>query len=140
MFHGLSHVAIAVPDLEKAIARLAKIYGLPSGTIYENPDQGVRLCYVELGNTHIELIQPLRADSPIGKFIEKNPQGGLHHVSLYVDNVPVALGELAAQEVALIGDGRVGKNAFGREIAFVHPKSFLGALLEVEELPEHDKH
>jgi methylmalonyl-CoA/ethylmalonyl-CoA epimerase len=140
MFRGLSHVAIAVPDLQKAKDRLAKIYGLESGKIYENPDQGVRLCYVELGNTHIELIQPLRADTPIGRFIEKNPHGGLHHVSLYVDDVPVALGELAGREVSLIGDGRVGKNAFGQDIAFVHPKSFLGALLEVEERPEGDAH
>jgi methylmalonyl-CoA/ethylmalonyl-CoA epimerase len=140
MFRGLSHVAIAVPDLEKAIARLAKTYGLESGKIYENPDQGVRLCYVELGNTHIELIQPLRIDTPIGKFLEKNPHGGLHHFSLYVDDVPVALGELAGRDVTLIGEGRVGKNAFGKDIAFVHPKSFLGALLEVEELPDEKKH
>jgi methylmalonyl-CoA/ethylmalonyl-CoA epimerase len=140
MFRGMSHVAIAVPDLEKAKDRLAKVYGLESGKIYENPDQGVRLCYVELGNAHIELIQPLRTDTPIGKFLEKNPHGGLHHVSLYVDDVPVALGALSAQDVSLIGDGLIGKNAFGKDIAFVHPKSFLGALLEVEELPDSDKH
>jgi methylmalonyl-CoA/ethylmalonyl-CoA epimerase len=139
MFHGLSHVAIAVPDLDKAVAHLSKTYGLAAGKTYENPEQGVRLAYVELGNTKIELIQPLSSDGPIARFLEKNPAGGLHHVSLYVDDVPEALGELKGRDVSLIGDGRVGKNAHGQAIAFVHPKSFLGTLLEVEEKPQANK-
>ena len=68
MFRGLSHVAIAVPDLAKAIAHLSKTYGLTAGKPYENPDQGVRLAYVELGNTRIELIEPMRPDGPIARF------------------------------------------------------------------------
>jgi methylmalonyl-CoA/ethylmalonyl-CoA epimerase len=139
MFQGLSHVAIAVPDLDKAVAHLAKTYGLTAGKTYENPEQGVRLAYVELGNTKIELIQPLSSDGPIARFLEKNPAGGLHHVSLYVDDVPVALDELQSRDVGLIGDGRIGRNAHGQAIAFVHPKSFLGALLEVEEKPHANK-
>ncbi len=139
MFQGLSHVAIAVPDLEKAVAHLSKTYGLTAGKTYENPEQGVRLAYVELGNTKIELIQPLSSDGPIARFLEKNPAGGLHHVSLYVDDVPEALGELKSRDVGLIGDGRIGRNAHGQAIAFVHPKSFLGALLEVEERPHETK-
>ncbi len=135
MFHGLSHVAIAVPDLSKAVAHLAKTYGLTAGKTYENAEQGVRLAYVELGNTRIELIQPLRSDGPIARFLEKNPAGGIHHVSLYVDDVPSTLSELKGRDVSLIGDGRIGKNAHGQAIAFVHPKSFLGALLEIEEKP-----
>jgi methylmalonyl-CoA/ethylmalonyl-CoA epimerase len=135
MFHGLSHVAIAVPDLSKAVAHLAEAYGLTAGKTYENAEQGVRLAYVELGNTRIELIQPLRSDGPIARFLEKNPAGGIHHVSLYVDDVPSTLGELKGRDVSLIGDGRIGKNAHGQAIAFVHPKSFLGALLEIEEKP-----
>jgi methylmalonyl-CoA/ethylmalonyl-CoA epimerase len=135
MFKGLSHVAIAVPDLEKAIDRLAATYGLAAGKIYDNDEQGVRLAYVELGNSRIELIQPTRADGPIAAFIEKHPAGGLHHVSLYVDDVPVTLDALAGREVSLIGGGKIGKNAHGQDIAFVHPKSFLGTLLEVEEAP-----
>ena len=135
MFHGLSHVAIAVPDLSKAVAHLAETYGLTAGETYENVEQGVRLAYVELGNTRIELIQPMRSDGPIARFLEKNPAGGIHHVSLYVDDVPSTLGELKDRGVSLIGDGRVGKNAHGQAIAFVHPKSFLGALLEIEEKP-----
>jgi len=135
MFHGLSHVAIAVPDLARAVAQLAKTYGLTAGKTYENAEQGVRLAYVDLGNTRIELIEPMRSDGPIARFLEKNPAGGLHHVSLYVDDVPEALGELNGRDVSLIGDGRIGKNAHGQAIAFVHPKSFLGALLEIEEKP-----
>lgn len=135
MFKSLSHVAIAVPDLEAAMGRLSEIYGLQAGKIYDNEEQGVRLTYVELGNACIELIQPTRADGPIAAFIEKHPAGGLHHVSLYVDDVPIALDELASREVSLIGDGKIGKNAHGQDIAFVHPKSFLGSLLEVEQAP-----
>lgn len=139
MFKGLSHVAIAVPDLAKAIEHLATAYGLTAGKIYENNDQGVRLAYVELGNSRLELIQPMRSDGPIAAFIEKHPAGGLHHVSLYVDDVPVTLDELAGRDVSLIGGGRIGANAHGQAIAFVHPKSFLGALLEVEEAPPPTK-
>lgn len=135
MFKGLSHVAIAVPDLSKAIARLADAYGLVAGETHENAEQGVRLAYVELGNTRLELIEPTRSDGPLAAFLEKNPAGGLHHVSLFVDGVAVALEELASRDVAVIGGGRIGKNAHGDPIAFVHPKSFLGTLLEVEELP-----
>jgi methylmalonyl-CoA/ethylmalonyl-CoA epimerase len=135
MFKGLSHVAIAVPDLQKAIDRLAAAYGLVAGEIYVNDEQGVRLAYVELGNSRIELIEPIRSDGPIAAFIDKHPAGGLHHVSLYVDDVPVALDALGKHDVSVIGDGRIGKNAHGDDIAFVHPKSFLGTLLEIEEAP-----
>jgi methylmalonyl-CoA/ethylmalonyl-CoA epimerase len=139
MFKGLSHVAIAVPDLEAAIDRLGEVYGLTAGKIYENEEQGVRLAYFELGNAHIELIQPTRPDGPIAAFVEKHPAGGLHHVSLYVDDVPITLDELAARDVSLIGGGKIGKNAHGQDIAFVHPKSFLGSLLEVEQTPPPEK-
>lgn len=135
MFKGLSHVAIAVPDLEKAIERLAATYGLTAGNIVENQEQGVRLAYVELGNSRIELIQPTRSDGPIAAFIERHPAGGLHHVSLYVDDVPMTIDALAKRDVSVIGGGKVGKNAHGDDIAFIHPKSFLGTLLEVEEAP-----
>lgn len=139
MFKGLSHVAIAVPDLAKAIERLARVYGLTAGEIYDNDEQGVRLAYVELGNTRIELIEPIRPDGPIAAFVEKHPAGGVHHVSLYVDDVPLTLDELGKKDVSLIGGGRIGANAHGQPIAFVHPKSFLGTLLEVEELPAPEK-
>jgi methylmalonyl-CoA/ethylmalonyl-CoA epimerase len=139
MFKGLSHVAIAVPDLEKAIDRLATTYGLTASKIYENQEQGVRLAYVELGNSRIELIEPLRSDGPIAAFIEKHPAGGVHHVSLYVDDVPVVLDELGKRDVSVIGGGKVGKNAHGDDIAFIHPKSFLGTLLEIEEAPHQTK-
>ena len=139
MFKGLSHVAIAVPDLQKAIDRLSSTYGLTAGKIYDNPGQGVRLAYVELANTRIELIEPTRPDGPIAAFIDKHPAGGLHHISLYVDGVPAALEELASRDVALIGGGQIGTNAHGDPIAFIHPKSFLGTLLEVEEAPSSAK-
>jgi len=139
VFKGLSHVAIAVPDLEKAIDRLAAAYGLAAGKIYENQEQGVRLAYVELGNSRIELIEPTRSEGPIAAFIDKHPAGGLHHVSLFVDDVPVTIDALGQRDVSVIGDGKLGRNAHGDAIAFVHPKSFLGTLLEIEEAPPEKK-
>ena len=125
MFRGLSHVAIAVPDLAAAAAQLEKAYGLKAGKVMENEAQGIRLAYVDLGNSRIELMEPTREDSPLASFLAKNPKGGLHHVSLYVDDVAVSLDELAGRGVSLIGEGRIGRNAHGDPIAFVHPKSFL---------------
>jgi len=139
VFKGLSHVAIAVPDLEKAIDRLAAAYGLTAGKIFENQEQGVRLAYVELGNSRIELIEPTRSEGPIAAFIDKHPAGGLHHVSLFVDDVPVTIDALGQRDVSVIGDGKLGRNAHGDAIAFVHPKSFLGTLLEIEEAPPEKK-
>jgi len=139
MFRGLSHVAIAVPSLAEAVAQLEKTYGLKAGAVHENVEQGVRLAYVELGNTRIELIEPTRADGPLAAFLEKNPKGGLHHMSLYVDDVAEATGTLSGSGASLLGDGRIGRNVHGQAMAFVHPKSFLGALLEIEEAPPSDK-
>src|SRR5262249_46875998 len=85
MFTGLSHVSIVVPDLDVAARRLRETYGLTVGETRTNAEQGVHLAYVELGNARIELMAPSRPDSPVAKFLERNPKGGIHHVSLNVD-------------------------------------------------------
>jgi methylmalonyl-CoA/ethylmalonyl-CoA epimerase len=84
---NLSHISIAVPDLEAAIKTMRELYQLSCGTIDENRQQGVRLAYVDLGNSKIELMQPLKPDSPVGRFLAKRPGGGLHHLCLAVGNV-----------------------------------------------------
>lgn len=133
MITGLSHVSIAVPSLKAAAQRLKEIYGLEAGAVKVNEEQGVRMAYVELPNARIELMEPLRPDSPISKFLERNPAGGIHHFCINVDDVAAAGAGLAKKGVRILGEGKESRNVHGERIAFVHPKDFLGVLLELEE-------
>ncbi len=140
MITGLSHVSIVVPDLAAALRRLEATYGLTAGAIEVNEEQGVRMTYVDLGNAKIELMEPSRADSPVAKFLERNPKGGIHHFCLGVDDVGRTTEELAAAGVQVLGAGKVQLNVHGGRIAFVHPRDFLGALVELEENNPDDNH
>lgn len=133
MITGLGHVSIVVPDLEAAAARLEKVYGLTLGEPQVNADQGVRLAYVELPNARIELMEPSRPDSPVARFLERNPAGGIHHFCLTVDSVETTAREITAEGARVLGEGKPQTNVHGERIAFVHPKDFLGALVELEE-------
>ena len=133
MFTGLGHVSIVVPDLSQAARRLEETYGLRVGEARLNEAQGVRLAYVELGNAKIELMEPSRPDSPVAKFLERNPGGGIHHFCLTVENVDGAAQAMRQKNARVLGDGAAQKNVHGARIAFVHPKDFLGALVEIEE-------
>lgn len=136
MITGLSHVSIVVPDLAAAARRLEDVYGLAVGPAQVNEQQGVRLAYVELPNARIELMEPSRPDSPVSKFLERNPHGGIHHFCLSVDDVPAAAASIAAKGAKVLSEGKESRNVHGERIAFVHPKDFLGALVELEE-PRH---
>jgi methylmalonyl-CoA/ethylmalonyl-CoA epimerase len=103
MVTGLSHVSIAVPDLEAAARQLHDKYGLSVGARMINAEQGVRLAYVELGSGKIELMEPSRPDSPIAKFLERNPKGGIHHFCLGVDDVEKAARAFAQNGVRVLG-------------------------------------
>jgi methylmalonyl-CoA/ethylmalonyl-CoA epimerase len=122
-----------VPDLDAAARRLRDTYGLTVGETRTNAEQGVHLAYVELGNARIELMSPSRPDSPVAKFLERNPKGGIHHLSLNVDEMDATTGELRKEGVRVLGDGRPQYNVAGERIAFLHPLDFLGALVELEE-------
>jgi methylmalonyl-CoA/ethylmalonyl-CoA epimerase len=132
MFTGLAHVSIVVPSLDAAARELTTKYGLRIGEIEVNAEQGVRMAYVELANAKIEIMEPSRADSPIAKFLEKNPHGGIHHFSLGVDDVDATTATMRGNGVRVLGDGKQF-NVHGERIAFVHPRDFLGALVELEE-------
>lgn len=133
MVTGLSHVSIVVPDLTAAAERLKRVYGLSAGESRVNEAQGVRLAYVELANARIELMEPLRPGSPVAKFLERNPKGGIHHFCLSVDSVDATAKGIQAQGARVLGDGTAQRNTHGERIAFVHPADFLGALVELEE-------
>ena len=133
MITGLSHVSIAVPSLEAAAKRLKELYGLEVGAAKVNEEQGVRLAYVELPNARIELMEPSCPGSPISKFLEKNPAGGIHHFCLNVDDVVATSAGFARKGARVLGEGKESRNVHGERITFVHPKDFLGALVELEE-------
>jgi methylmalonyl-CoA/ethylmalonyl-CoA epimerase len=133
MITGLSHVSIVVPDLGAALEKMRATYGLAAGEIKVNDEQGVRMTYIDLGNARIELMEPSRPDSPIAKFLERNPKGGIHHFCLGVDSVEQTTKQLVAAGVQVLGAGKMQLNVHGERIAFVHPKDFLGALIELEE-------
>lgn len=133
MITGISHVSIVVPNLDTAARRLRETYGLKTGEPQVNEQQGVRLAYVEVGGATIELMEPARPDSPVSKFLERNPNGGIHHFCLAVDSVDATCSEISGKGVRVLGDGRPQFNVHGERIAFVHPRDFLGALVELEE-------
>ncbi|MCC7486603.1 MAG: VOC family protein [Burkholderiales bacterium] len=133
MITGLSHVSIAVPSLAGAAERLKELYGLAAGEAVVNEEQGIRLAYVDLGNARIELMEPARPDSSISKFLEHHPAGGIHHFCLNVDGLVPAAAAITAKGARVLGAAGETRNVHGELIAFVHPKDFLGALVELEE-------
>ena len=135
MFSHLAHVSIAVPDLQAAIDTLAARYGLAAGEIMENPQQQVRMTYIELANARIELMAPTGPASPIAAFLARNPRGGIHHFSLGTVDVASTADALRAEGVQVLGDPSTQRNVHGEPIAFIHPKEFLGALVELEPAP-----
>jgi methylmalonyl-CoA/ethylmalonyl-CoA epimerase len=136
MITGFSHVSIVVPDLDAAARLLTERYGLPVGARTTNEQQGVRLAYVELDGGKIELMEPSRPDSPMAKFLARNPKGGIHHFSLRVDDVAATARALGEGGVRVLGDGKPQHNVNGERIAFIHPGDFLGALVELEQHTE----
>jgi methylmalonyl-CoA/ethylmalonyl-CoA epimerase len=133
MITGLSHVSIAVPSLDAAARRLQELYGLAAGEPMVNEEQGIRLAYVELGNARIELMEPARPDSSISRFLEHHPGGGIHHFCLQVDEMAGAVAAIAGKGARVLGEAGQTRNVHGELIAFVHPKDFFGALVELEE-------
>ena len=133
MITGFNHVSLVVPNLDLAIAKIEKLFGLRAGEARVNEAQGVRIAYVDLGNARIELMEPTRPDSPVAKFLERNPSGGIHHFCVNVDDVAATAVALSANGACVLGDGSEQLNVHGQRIAFVHPKDFLGALVELEE-------
>jgi len=129
--HAVDHIAIAVKNLDEALAFYKAALGLPEIGIEIVAEQGVRVAKLDIGNTHIELLEPLGPDTPVGKFIaSKGP--GLHHICVKVDDINSELEKLKSQGMRLIDETpKIG--AGGAKIAFVHPKSTGGVLLELSQ-------
>lgn len=133
MIGRLNHVAIAVHDLKAATATYAQTLGAEVTEQMPEPDHGVTVVFINLPNTKIELLAPLGENSPIAKFLEKNPSGGIHHVCYEVDDIIAARDKLLADGARVLGDGEPKIGAHGKPVLFLHPKDFLGTLTELEQ-------
>ena len=134
MIGKLNHVAIAVPDLEAATATYRDLLGAKVSAPLRLPEHGVVTVFVELPNTKIELLYPLGDASPIARYLERNPSGGIHHVCYEVADIVAARDRLTADGARVLGDGEPKTGAHGKPVLFLHPKDFLGTLIELEQV------
>ena len=134
MIGRLNHVAIAVPDLAKATALYRDTLGAKVSAPQAEPAHGVTVVFIELPNTKIELLEPLGANSPIAKFLEKNGEGGIHHICYEVNDILSARDRLKKGGARVLGDGEPKIGAHGKPVLFLHPKDFNGCLIELEQV------
>lgn len=130
----LNHVGVATPSIENSVAIYRELLGATKiHEPFDLPPQGVRVCFVDLPNSQIELIEPYGENSPLHGFLAKNPAGGQHHVCFEVPDIEAAAAEMAAKGAKVLGEPRIG--AHGTPVIFVHPKDMGGVLVELMESP-----
>lgn len=133
MIGRLNHVAIAVPDLDAATILYRDTLGATVQAPRDEPDHGVRVVFVVLPNTKIELLYPLGDDSPIRRFLDRNPAGGIHHICYEVDDILAARDRLLDKGARVLGEGAPKTGAHGKPVLFLHPGDFNGCLIELEQ-------
>ena len=132
MIGRLNHIAIAVPDLAAAAAKYRDLLGASVGEPQALSEHGVTVVFIHTGNTKVELLEPLGANSPIAGFLAKNPAGGMHHICFEVPDLAAAMATLTSGGARVLGAPKIG--AHGRPVVFLHPKDFDGTLIELEEV------
>jgi methylmalonyl-CoA/ethylmalonyl-CoA epimerase len=133
MIGKLNHVAIVVPDLAAATALYRDTLGATVSAPVDQPAHGVTVVFVELPNTKVELLAPLGDTSPVAKFLITNPTGGIHHICYEVEDILVARNTLQAAGARVLGNGEPKIGAHDKPVLFLHPKDFLGTLVELEQ-------
>ena len=133
MIGRLNHVAIAVKDIQSAARIYRDTLGAQVSEAVQQPDHGVTTIFINLLNTKIELLEPLGANSPIAKFLERNPDGGIHHICYEVADIEMARDRMKAQGARVLGDGEPKIGAHGKPVLFLHPTDFFGTLIELEQ-------
>ncbi len=134
MIGKLNHIAIATPNLDEATKTYANILGVKISAPLDQFDHGVRVVFIDLPNTKIELLEPLGENSPVEKFLEKNKKGGIHHICFEVEDIDHAILRLEKDGATVLGDGKAKIGAHGKPVIFLHPKDFNGTLIELEEV------
>src|SRR5215471_5000720 len=133
MLGRLNHVAIAVKDAEKAAKIYRAAFDAEISKAVPLPEHGVITVFVTLPNTKIEFIQPLGENSPIAKFLERNSEGGIHHLCYEVPDIMASRDILIKEGARVLGDGEPKVVSHGKPVWFAHPKDFSGALVEIEQ-------
>lgn len=137
MIGRLNHVGVATPSIDDSVRLYRDILGATRiGEKFALPEQGVWVCFVDLPNSQIELIEPYGDASPLAGFLEKNPKGGQHHVCFEVKDILAARDEMRAKGAAILGTGEPRIGAHGVPVIFVHPKDMGGVLVELMAEPE----
>lgn len=135
MFGRLNHVGVATPSIARAGEHYAALFGEAAvGAPFDLPEQGVRVCFVDTGNTQVELIEPLDDASPVAGFLQRNPAGGQHHLCFEVTDLDAAIADMTARGARALGTPRFG--AHGTRIVFLHPRDMGGVLVELMEAPD----
>ncbi|MDC3081748.1 methylmalonyl-CoA epimerase [Paracoccaceae bacterium] len=136
MIGKLNHIAIATPKLDEAVKTYKNMLGVKISSPIDQIDHGVKVVFIELQNTKIELLEPLGEKSPIENFLEKNKKGGIHHICFEVKDINSAILRLKKDGATVLGDGEAKIGAHGNPVIFLHPKDFNGTLIELEEVKQ----
>src|ERR1700687_474198 len=131
MIGRLNHVAIAVRNIGQAAKVYRDTLGASVSEVVPQPEHGVSTVFITLPNAKIELLEPLGDASPIAKFLERNPDGGMHHLCYEVDDICAARDALKAAGARVLGDGEPKTGAHGESVLFLHPKDFSGPFVEL---------
>ena len=130
----LNHIAIAVPNITKASDMWKNALGANVSKPQILPEHGVKIVFIESPNAKVELLEPLNENSPISKFLMKNPNGGMHHICYEVSDLKSASLKLKAIGASILGDGNPKIGAHGNPVIFLKPSDFSGTLIELEEI------
>ena len=136
MIGKLNHIAIATPKLDQAVKTYKNMLGAKISSPIDQIDHGVKVVFIELPNTKIELLEPLGDKSRIENFLEKNKKGGIHHICFEVEDINRAILSLEKDGATVLGDGEAKIGAHGNPVIFLHPKDFNGTLIELEEVKQ----
>ncbi len=136
MIGKLNHVGVATPSIARSVALYRDVLGATSFSAPKAlPEQGVTVCFVNLPNAQVELLEPLGEASPIHGFLARNPDGGQHHVCFEVPDILAARDEMRAKGARVLGAGEPRIGAHGVPVIFVHPKDMGGVLVELMQEP-----
>jgi len=129
----INHIAIAVPDIKEAALKWQQALNMKKSEIIILEEHGVKVVFLEFSNLKIELLEPLDNESPISKFLEKNPKGGMHHICFEVEKITETINSLKNKNINILGDGNPKIGAHDKPVVFIHPNDLSGTLVELEE-------
>ena len=129
----INHIAIAVPNVKEAALKWQQALNMKKSEIIVLEEHGVKVVFLEFSNLKIELLEPLNNKSPISKFLEKNPKGGMHHICFEVEKITEAINSLKNKNINILGDGNPKIGAHDKPVVFLHPNDLSGTLVELEE-------